>query len=434
MTDRLDPTTTNRTRTHLGRRALLTTGGALGLTGLAGCAGGIGGGSSRDTFRFGIVTSLSGPLRYGGQVTKRGYDLWKKTINEQGGIEVGGERYEVEFVYADAKSDPSAGADATQQMIDNDDVDAMLGPYSSQVPLAMGPILQKNQMPCITGSSESPELWRSEFEYLFGTIPSVNVFVGSVTEKFLSLDPAAENVYITGVNGPFSKSAAEGMRTGAEAAGVDVLDFQLYPVEADRSNIVTKAKSENPDVHMNAGNIDSNAKFMSAAKEFGYSPNGFFQHYGINTPGFKNVGEAAKYTFGATLWLPQSGRSGGALWGDSATYTEAFRAEYDKAPDYTEAASSATGVVYQQALAELGAEPPLSKDEQVQLVEILENVSIDTFWGTIDYEADGENYHNNVTTDPLTIQLDSELNAKIVAPESMSEGTPTYPIPTWDER
>jgi len=421
-------------RTTFGRRNLLKTGSILGLASLAGCAGGGGSGSDRDTFRFGIVTSLSGPLRYGGQVTKRGYDIWKNRINEDGGIEVNGNRYEVEFTYADAQSDPSTGADATQQMIDNEDVDAMLGPYSSQVPLSMGPILDQNQMPCITGSSESPQLWRNQHEYLFGTIPSVNVFVSEVTEMFLSFDPSAESAYITGVNGPFSKSAAQGMREGAEAAGAEVLGYELYPVDADRSSIISEAQAAEPDVHLNSGNIDSNATFMSSAQELSYEPNGFFQHYGINTPGFKNAGDAAAYTFGATLWLPQAGRSGGRLWGDSQTYADQFQAEYDKLPEYTEAASSATGVVYQEALAELSAEPPLTGDEQTELIGILEDITVDTFWGTIDYESDGENYHNNITTDPLAIQLNEDLDPEIVAPAEEAETDPTYPIPSWSDR
>ena len=427
------PTTDGRpNRTTIDRRTLLRAGGAVGLAGLAGCTGETG--SGRDTFKFGIVTSLSGDLRFGGQVTKRGYDLWKQRVNEQGGIEVGGDRYEVEFSYADAQSDPSAGADATQNLIDTEDVDAMLGPYSSQVPLAMAPILAQNQMPCVTGSSESPELWRDQPEYLFGTIPSVNVFVGQVVESFLSLDPAARSVYITGVNGPFSRSAAKGMRAGAEAAGADVVDFQLYPADADRSSVVSEAKAAGPDVHLNAGNIDSNAQFMSAAEALEYDPNGFFQHYGINTPGFKNIGETAAYTFGATLWLPQSRRSGGTEWGDLATYAEAFQAEHDKLPEYTEAASSATGVVYQEALAELGAAPPLGQSEQTELVSILEDVSVDTFWGTIDYESDGENYHNNITTDALAIQLDENNEPTIVAPSDAAEAEPTYPVPAWSDR
>ena len=82
------------TRKPKDRRTFLkSVGGAATAVGVAGCAG-LGGGSERDYFKLGAVTSLSGDLRFGGEVTQRGYDLWADTINEeQGGIEVGGETY-----------------------------------------------------------------------------------------------------------------------------------------------------------------------------------------------------------------------------------------------------------------------------------------------------------------------------------------------------
>lgn len=239
---------------------------------------------------------------------------------------------------------------------------------------------------------------------------------------------------MTGVNGPFSKAAAKGFRNGMQNAGVDIAGFSLYPLDADRSSIVSKAKSTNPDIHLNTGNIDSNVKFMQAAKQAGYSPDGIGQHYGINTPGYKNLGATGNYTFGASMWLPQAGRSGGALWGDSQSYTKQFKQAYDKSPEYTEAASSATGVVYQQALAKLGSAPPLDQSSKNKLISILEKISVDTFWGTIDYKSSGSNYHNNVKTQPLTIQLDKDLNAKIINPAGASDYKPVYPMPNWEKR
>lgn len=50
---------------------------------------------SRDYYKVGVVTSLSGDLATGGNVTKRGYDLWAKKVNEQGGIAVAGKKFKV---------------------------------------------------------------------------------------------------------------------------------------------------------------------------------------------------------------------------------------------------------------------------------------------------------------------------------------------------
>ena len=54
---------------------------------------------------------------FGGNLTRRGYDLWAEVINEQGGVEVGGERFQVEMFYGDDQSNPATGADAAERLI-----------------------------------------------------------------------------------------------------------------------------------------------------------------------------------------------------------------------------------------------------------------------------------------------------------------------------
>ena len=398
-----------------------------------GSTGSTGGG--RDRFKLGAVTSLSGDLRFGGGVTKRGYDLWADTVNQNGGIEVGGESYDVEIVYADAQSKPSSGADAASRMISSENVDAVLGPYSSNVTLAVCPIMEQNSMPHITGSAESPQIWQQGFEYSFGTIPTVSIIASETGEALLNLDPNAESVYITGVNEPFSKSTAEAMRTAAENAGVEVLDFQLFPRGADYANVVSQAKSAGPDLHLHGGHIGSHVNLINAAEQFDYSPNGFMMHYGVNTGSYKDgAGAGAAHTFGATVWLPSADRSGGALFDSPSAYADAAQAAYGSAPDYTQAGSTAAGIVFQEAFKELGSAPPLSQDDKDELISVLEEIEVNTFYGDVRFETEGEYYHNNINTTSLLIQLAEDGSPQIVGPEEQTVGEATYPIPSWSER
>jgi len=418
------------TSRSLSRRKWLKLTGAsstLGVSGLAGCAGDSGG-TSRDTFKFGVVTSLSGDLRFGGQVTQRGYDLWKNRINEEGGIEVDGDRYEVELVYNDAQSDPSTGADAASRMISDENVDALLGPYSSNVSLAVAPITEQNEIPHITGSAETPQLWENqEFSYTFGTVPTVSIIAEEAASQIFSLEPQAESVYITGVSEPFSESTAEAMRAGAEAAGVEVAGFELNPADADYTNIVSSAKSADPDVHFHGGHVGSHISLLGAAEQLDYNPNGFYCHYGVNTGDFKDgAGDNAQDTFGATVWLPSIERENGVLFDSPSDYVEASQSEFDTVPDYTQAGSTAAGIVYQEALGELGAAPPLSAEDKQELVSILEGVDVDTFYGPVSFATEGEYYHNNAETTPLAIQLQENLDPVIVGGDSASEAN--YPV------
>ncbi len=95
---------------------------------------------ARDFFKVGVVTELSGDLATGGNVTKRGYDLWAQAVNEAGGIAIGAKKYGVKLFYADAQSNPSQGAAAAERLITQEKVDFILGPYSSGVTIAVAPV------------------------------------------------------------------------------------------------------------------------------------------------------------------------------------------------------------------------------------------------------------------------------------------------------
>ncbi|WP_435335858.1 amino acid ABC transporter substrate-binding protein [Haloarchaeobius sp. TZWWS8] len=421
------------------RRSFLKSAGAGSVAlslGLSGCIGGLGGGGpDRDNFKLGVVTSLSGDLRFGGNVTKRGYELWKQTVNEGGGIEIDGSSYEVELVYADAKSKPSAGADAASKMISEEQVDAVLGPYSSGVTLAVAPIMDKEKVPHISGSAESPEIWKNKPKYSFGTIPTVSIIGKEAAKPLFNFDPKAESVYVTGVNTPFSKATAQAMRDAAKDAGVSVEGFELFPRGADYSNVVSKAKSTDPDIHFHGGHIGSHVNLVKAANQLDYNPNGFMCHYGVNTGSFKEgAGKAGNHMFGATVWLPSVERSGGVLFDSPKAYADASKSAFDTEADYTQAGSTAAGIVFQEAFKQMGVTPPLSQDQKDELVSVIENIDISTFYGDISFETEGEFYHNNTTTSPLAIQLGENGSPTIVGPDSVAEGEPNYPVPTWNER
>lgn len=420
--------------TSHGRRTFLKTtmaaGTAVGLAGLAGPVA-----AQRDHFRIGVVTSLSGDLRFGGHVTRRGYDLWERTINDQGGIEVGDERYEVALEYGDARSEPGTGADVAVRLIEGEDVDVLLGPYSSPVTLAVAPITDREEVPHITGSAESPDIWLEQYEYTFGTIPTVTIIAGEVTEGLLQLEPEADSAYITGVEDPFTRDAAEAMRDTAEEVGIEVLGYELFPAGSDWTSPVSAAAAEDPDFHMHGAHIADNVDFTTAAADLDYTPNGIFQHYGVETDSYHDgAGDLAEYIFGASVWLPGIDRPGGPLFDSPEAYAEESQVHFETVPDYTQAASTAAGIVYQEALGELGSEPPLTGDDRAELIGILEEISVETFYGTVEFETEGEFYHNNIATDPIGIQLREDLAPEIVTPEDLQTVEPEYPVPPWDER
>src|SRR3954462_4755040 len=93
-------------RDFLARTGML--GGAVLSPGLLAACGSDsgGGGGGADVFKVGAVLELSGAAATGGGLARKGYQFWVDTVNEKGGIDVGGKKYKVEMVVADCKSQP----------------------------------------------------------------------------------------------------------------------------------------------------------------------------------------------------------------------------------------------------------------------------------------------------------------------------------------
>ena len=378
--------------------------------------------------RCGVVTSLSGANRFGGNLTRRGYDLWAEEINKLGGIEIAGKRYPVEMFYGDAQSRPASGADAAERLIIQDEVDVLFGPYTSGVTLAVQPISQKYRVPMISGSAESPNVWLAKPAFNFGMIPAVDL----TTDKSMvvlaeKLGDRAKTASVIGVDEPFSKETAEGFRKGAEEADLELLSYELFPANSDLSAIVSKLKAANPDIVAVGGHESVFINFVNTAKALNYRPKALIMHYGVTSAAFINeTGAESNGILGVSVWtagLPYKDE----LFGTASDYSDLSFSRWGTRPDYTEAACSASGLVLQDAARRLGKAPPWDQETRVQLAKAIEETDIETFYGPVGFAKEGSHFHNNTKPVPVVIQIKNG-DVVPVAPENAAKGELAYPI------
>lgn len=386
------------------------------------------------TFKVGVVTSLSGDDVFGGNLTKRGYDFWAETVNAQGGILVGGQRYRVEMFYADDQSQPATGADGAERLITQDKVDAIFGPYTSGVTIAVSPICAKYKVPMIAGSAESPNVWKPKPEYTFGIIPSVDLTAGKALRVIVDqADPKPTTAAILGADEPFSKEAAEGFLAGAREAGLTITKEEFFPPNADLTPLVSSVAATNPDIVAVGGHEEILINFVRAAKSLNFTPKALIMHYGVTVPDFAaNLGADADGVFGLVVWTPDVPYEDD-LFGTAQEYTTASQQRWGTVPDYTEAACSASGQVLADALARLGNAPPLAEADREQLRDLLEQTDLTTFYGPIRFETSGDHYHCNTAPTPVLVQIQ---NGAVVAvgPADAAKADMIYPLPAWNAR
>ncbi len=389
---------------------------------------------ARDFFKVGVVTELSGDLATGGNVTKRGYDLWAQAVNEAGGIAIGAKKYGVKLYYADAQSNPSQGAAAAERLITQEKVDFILGPYSSGVTIAVAPVVEKYKVPMITGSAESPLIWRQKFLYTFGTIPPVNFTGAAAIETLAGLSPAPKTAVVFGSNDTFSKATAEAFEAAAKKANIKVLKFNIVPAGQDLTPLMSAVKGMRPDIVAFGGHDEELIKLVKGLRQIDFAPHALLMHYGVTEPAFVDALKAdANEVFGGAVWTETTKTNSKILWKDAPTYAAAAQKAFGVAADYTQAGSSAAGIAFQVAVQQMHAAPPLSEAKRAELVKALEAVDVDTFYGKVKFATDGEYYHANVGLAPLTIQIQQ---GKVVAvgPKKDAQAPAQYPMKAWKGR
>ncbi|MFB3147999.1 MAG: ABC transporter substrate-binding protein, partial [Thermodesulfobacteriota bacterium] len=99
-----------------------------------------------NKIKLGLPISLTGNYSIQGKESFEGVKLWVREINAQGGIfiEDQGKNLPIEFIYYDDESLVDRCRQITKKLILEDEVDLLLGPYSSSLALAASEVAEEH--------------------------------------------------------------------------------------------------------------------------------------------------------------------------------------------------------------------------------------------------------------------------------------------------
>lgn len=140
----------------VGRRTFLKATGA-GATGtaLAGCIGGNGNGdgSSAEGLKIGHLGPMESPLGIG---SLRSGNMAASKVNEDGGVNGG----DVELIEGNTQASPSEAQSVTEELIQQENVDILVGAFASEVALALVDLTSEMDIPFLVTGSASPQITR----------------------------------------------------------------------------------------------------------------------------------------------------------------------------------------------------------------------------------------------------------------------------------
>ncbi|RAJ94869.1 amino acid ABC transporter substrate-binding protein [Aliidiomarina maris] len=309
---------------------------ALALTSVAG--------AHQQPLKIGATMSNSGAYATQGQAAGQGYQLCVQHLNQQGGI-LG---REVVLTLHDDGSDSAQARTLYRQLIEDEHVDLILGPYGSTLTEAIADITEQHRMVQITPLAATSSIWQQGRQYLFMVLPPAEMFLAGLID--LAAERELSRVAIIHEDALFPAAAAHGAQNLAVERGLDVRLFQHYPSgEGDFDAMAQALAAQDIEVlAMAASNLTNFIDMQRALKAHNvelamFGTSGAVQQFS------DELGADAEGVFGLSAWEPAAPNPGAAEF--TAAYTEA----YGRAPAFHSAGAYASCQLLAAAVEEVGS-------------------------------------------------------------------------------
>jgi len=230
------------------------------------------GAQAAQTIKIGFPIPLTGEIPKVGEGTRYAAELMKEEITKQGGLEVGGKKYPLEFIYEDNESKPEMAVTVTLKLIERDQVIALVGPQSSRQAVPAGGVADEHRTPLISPWSTNPETTKGRpwvFRAAF-----LDPFQAPVVANFASKHFGAKTVAVLfEISNDYSKGLADIFKkVWEEQHGLgSVVAFESHgPKDQDFSAQITKINAAKPDFIFLPQNYSFAAPIIRQARDLGY--------------------------------------------------------------------------------------------------------------------------------------------------------------------
>ena len=217
--------------------------------------------------KVGLSVSLSGKYAEFGSKLLEGVQMWADDINRRGAL-LG---RPVKLIYYDDKSDAQLAVQTYERLISTDGVDLLLGPYSSEITLAVSDVVEQHNFPMLATSASAPKIWQRGFKNIFGIYTPANRLMDKVID--ISLDKGLTKLALLYAASEYPRGVAEGARQRAQENSIQIVFDQEYPADQlEFSQIIEKMAAAAPDVVIIGSNLPDAEAFVRQAKTNRFAP------------------------------------------------------------------------------------------------------------------------------------------------------------------
>jgi branched-chain amino acid transport system substrate-binding protein len=372
---------------------------------------------------LGASVQLTGQFANTGRYYGDAYQFAVEKINGAGGVKLGNGREKLTLKILDNQSDVNLSVRQYVQLVSQDNVNFLLGPFASDFVLADSAIAEKYSIPMIQGGGASDQIFSRGYKYIFGTLSPASDYFQSTVNLMTQLKPAPKTVALLYADDAFDVSVAKGTRKSIAKTSLKIPVDQRYSSKAsDFNSTLSLIKNQNIDTILVAGHETEILNFIRQAKTLDVNPNLYSFTVGVPSADFRAaLGRDAEYAFGMTAWLPSP-----ALKDDYFGNAERFAAEYKKRfgydPDYHAASAVADVEAFVKAIEAANSLDP------AKVRDAIARLDFDSLYGHIRFNAAGQ-----INLPQTVVQIQKGKLVAVYGQKGIIE-KPLYPMPSWGQR
>jgi branched-chain amino acid transport system substrate-binding protein len=204
-----------------------------------------------DPIRIGTTQSLTGQFEAFGKTQLKGLKMWRDDINARGAL-LG---RPVELVVYDDHSDAARSAWLYRKLVNEDKVDLLIGPYSSELTLAASDVAEELKFPMVAAAASADKIWSRGHKNIFGIdTPSSNYMDPAIKA---AAERGAKTIALFYADAEFTRDVAKGIRREAKKHGIRIILDESYPVtQRQFPELAAKLQNANADLALGAAYLE----------------------------------------------------------------------------------------------------------------------------------------------------------------------------------
>jgi len=304
----------------------------------------------------GLSASLSGRFEVQGRQALEGCLLWKSYVNSEGGIAVEGEKKKpVQLVWYDDSSQIANARNNVLHLLREDQVDILLGPYSSVLTIAVTELAEKCKKALWNHGGASDEIYEHGWRYLVNVLSPASDYLRALPPWLAATGSGFNRIAVLySEPGTFARQVARGVVESAALVGQSVELFPIRPPVLNPASMISAILASDPEVVILAARFEDEIALLQTRQHWPARVR-VVAAVAAGIRAFSTeLGPAAEGVLGPSQWEPDVNFPE-ILGPSSSWFVNSFQKEFGVVPDYVAAGSFACGVILAECIRRAGS-------------------------------------------------------------------------------